>query len=319
MTYNINNYKDRGLSGLANLGNTCYINSTMQIISHCYIFNDLLDKLSKTDMNNSNDSVLLLEWKNLKDILWSKNCTISPNRFINFVHEISKQKNIVLFSGFAQNDLPEFLIFIINCFHEALKRKVEMKISGKVYNETDILAKECFTMIKNMYSETYSELLNIFYGIHVSQIYSENMKNILSAKAEPYCIIDLPFPKNTQSCSIYDCFDLYTEKEFLKDDNAWFNEKTKNKENVYKSIMFWSLPKILIVDFKKFDNNNKKINITIDSPLTNVDFSKYIVGYDKNSYVYSLFAICNHSGGSLGGHYTSYIKNANEKWYEFYF
>ena len=27
--------------------------------------------------------------------------------------------------------------------------------------------------------------------------------------------------------------------------------------------------------------------------------------------------ICNHSGGSLGGHYTSFVKNANGKWYEF--
>ena len=31
--------------------------------------------------------------------------------------------------------------------------------------------------------------------------------------------------------------------------------------------------------------------------------------------MYDLYGICNHSGGTLGGHYTSYVKNANDNWY----
>jgi ubiquitin C-terminal hydrolase len=44
---------------------------------------------------------------------------------------------------------------------------------------------------------------------------------------------------------------------------------------------------------------------------------KNVIGYKKNSYIYELYGVCNHSGGPLGGHYTSYVKNANEKWYHF--
>ena len=275
MSIILNKYKDKGLTGLANLGNTCYINSSMQVLSHCYIFNELIDNVDFKKINNEDESVLLIEWRNLRNLMWDKNCIISPNRFINYIQQVSKYKNIELFSGFAQNDLPEFMVFIIDCFHNALKRKVEMNISGQVKNNKDILAKECFAMIKKMYSETYSELLNIFYGIHVSQIISKDKTTILSAKPEPFILIDLPFPLNTKECTIYDCFDIYTENEFLEKDNAWFNEKTNEKEDVYKSIVFWNLPNILIVDFKKFTYDNKKINIKINSPLLDLDLSKY--------------------------------------------
>ena len=36
-------YKDMGLSGLANVGNTCYLNACMQILSHTYELNEFLN------------------------------------------------------------------------------------------------------------------------------------------------------------------------------------------------------------------------------------------------------------------------------------
>ena len=72
-----------------------------------------------------------------------------------------------------------------------------------------------------------------------------------------------------------------------------------------------------MITLKRFLNNGRKEKSLIDFPINDLDLSKYVIGYDRHSYVYDLYGICNHSGGTAGGHYYAYVKNANEKWYEF--
>jgi ubiquitin C-terminal hydrolase len=308
-------YKDRGLSGLANLGNTCFINSSMQVLSHTYELNLFLDKQTyKKKLKNKHESALLLEWDNLRKILWNENCTVKPGKFVQTIQKLAQIKGAELFTGYSQNDLPEFLIFVIDAFHNSLMREVNMSITGTIETKKDKIAVICFEMIKTMFSKEYSEIWNLFYGIMVSQITSIETNEEISLKPEPFCTISLPIPQ-TKSPTLEDCFDLHIVSETLDGDNAVYNERIQKKENVTKKIMFWSFPNILIIDLKRFNSQNKKNQILVSFPLDNLDLSKYVVGYKKESYVYELYGICNHSGGAMGGHYTAFIKNANGKWY----
>jgi len=336
-------YGNKGLSGLANLGNSCYLNACMQVLSHTYELNDFLaDEKYKPLLKKIPDSIVLLEWDKLRELLWSTNCIVAPNGFIRTIRHIARLKQRDLFMGYQQNDIQEFLLFIIDCFHTALSREVNMTISGKSKTPTDDLAITCFNMMKNMYKKDYSEMLDIFYGIHVSQISHIDTKEVLSRTAEPFSVISLSIPEKDASHApashapashapashapashaptLYDCFDLYCDAELLTNanGNAWFNDKTGQNENAQRNIIFWSLPQILIIDLKRSKLNNGKTHTLVDIPLDNADFSKYVQGYNSAAYIYELYGICNHSGrGGGGGHYTAYIKNANGKWYQF--
>ena len=315
MTFN--KYNNKGLSGLYNLGNTCFINACMQIISHTYELNELFPSHHAISFNKTPETMLFLEWNKLRQILWSSNCIIRPEKFIKTVHLLAEYKNINIFTGYSQNDLPEFLIFIINSFHVSISRKVSIKINGFIKNEKDKIALKCFEMIKEFYSKEYSEIWNLFYAIHISEIKSSINDEIFSIKPEPYFIINLPIPAKITLPTLYDCFDLYTENELLDGDNKWYNEKTQEKESVYKKNYFWSFPNILIIDLKRFNSNNMKNQKLVLFDIYNLNLSKYSVGYNNNSYIYELYGICNHTGNVMNGHYTSYIKNSNGKWYHF--
>jgi hypothetical protein len=215
-----------------------------------------------------------------------------------------------------------------------------MDIKGNIKTKKDEMGKACYEMMKTQYTKDYSEFLNIFFGIHVSILTPVTEKdrgttsnsedlNYLSLRPEPYMLIHLPIPSKEEAniknmdknVTLFDCFNKQCECELLEGENAWFNEKENKKQDVNKRLLFWSLPNIMIIDIKRFitsmNGRSKKNQQFIDIPINNVDFSTYVEGYAKETFIYDLYAICNHHGQIEGGHYSATIKNANGKWYNF--
>ena len=314
----ISKYENKGFVGLANLGNTCFLNSCLQVLNHTYEIHILTDTKNKSNQikNNIDDSIILKEWNELRELMWSGNGTISPNKFVHTVHQIAQKKDRDIFTGWLQNDITEFLLFLVECFHNSISRKITMKINGTPENQTDRLAISCYELLQSVYSKEYSEIMDLFYGVYVTSISCINNKTTYSLKPEHFFVLDLQIFKGTNICpTLYDCFDLFVTPESMTGENAWFNETTGVKEDIMKGACFWSFPKILVITLKRFSpDGSQKINNVIQFPLANLNLSKYVKGYNPKSYVYDLFGVCNHMGGVSGGHYTSFVKNVSGQW-----
>lgn len=312
-------YHGKGLTGLTNLGNTCFLNSCVQVLSHTYELHEFLNsqKHKKYIKPHIPESIIMNEWNDLRNIMWINNLTISPNKFVSNVQYVAAKKNRDLFTGWAQNDMPEFLLFLIECMHNSISRGMIMNIKGISQNYTDKIALACYGMLKTVYEKEYSEIMDLFYGIYVSQIVSMD-NEVKSIKPESFFILDLPISEHNANITLYDCFDRFTITETLTGDNAWYNESTKQKESVKKEILFWNFPKVLVITLKRFSSDgNHKITSNIDCPLYNLDLSKYVMGYNPQQYMYDLYGVCNHMGGVMGGHYTAFVKNSQDQWIEF--
>lgn len=312
----------KGLCGLQNLGNTCYLNTAVQCLSNSlpltwyFLSDQYLVDTNKTDENKKED-ILIKEWKRLLDGIWESNCTIAPQTFIKTIHDLSKDKQRT-FVGYSQNDAQELLQFMIEMMHESLSKKVTVNISGKPKNSIDYLALDAAKSWKNYFKDSYSIFVELFYGQFVSQVKcNEESCRDVSYSYEPFCCCTLPIFRCSKIVTLKQCFDVFCKTETMEGNNKWYHEKSKSFKKAEKKIMFWKTPNIMIICLKRFENMGHKNNTPVVYPVDKLDLTHYCVGYDRNKSIYRLIAVGNHIGSEQFGHYFANCRNQNGKWYKF--
>ena len=300
--------------GISNLGNTCYLNACIQIFSELKPLSNII----KTETVKNQTKIETLLWKNWHEILCimetgSNKELLCPNGFIHAIETISKSKKQTFFNDCNnQEDIGEFILFLIEGLHECLSREIKVSISGHSENETDNFAIEAFKKVKQSLEKQYSEIMDLFYGISISSIRNSEGET-LSRQFETYMLLDLPLPVLNQPTTLYVCIQNYVRPEILDGENKWFNEKTKHYDAVEKGITFWSFPNILIVCLKRHTYDGNKNSNFIDYPFE-LDLSPFVVGYNPSNFIYDLVGICAHSGNVNNGHYTAFVKK-NKDWF----
>lgn len=302
---------NKGLKGIHNLGNTCYINTVFQCMGYCNVFLNYVLGAKYKQRLKEGDRYILEHLRDLYTNIWINNETVSPNDLLKVIY----YKCNTLINIFEQNDINEFIGIIIDKMNMEIHRPYDV-IPGP-YKETiyDRQKKKMDESWALSHKKDYSDLTDMFYGQVVSQIICGNCGKI----HHNYEVV-MNIMLSIDDCTTMDeCIDKHFTEEYInssenKKENTWKCDDCQKCFKSKKTTKLWRIPKILIVSLKRFNSGLKKITTEIGVPYQ-MDISKYMIGPSScNSY--TLKSIAFHMGSYQYGHYFAACKNGNS-WYVF--
>jgi ubiquitin C-terminal hydrolase len=272
------------ISKLPNIGNTCYLNASLQGLFSTSAFRSFVS----TSVDNVAKCV---------DSIYN-----DPQNYSTLVTQLQKLvgKKIDLFE---QNDAMEFLTLLVDDLHtECTKDYVDSNLSiDNTVPKIAIKMKKAWKELKA------NHVRDIFYGQVVVQVHcNQCLKN--QHQSEIFTQIDMCIPDNPNDILTlksllnmsFECADIHMrECDFC-------HCKCPGK----RSQRIWNLPDVLMLHVKRYNQIGiKKIqHITAEQVL---DVSEYCIG--KTQPLYQLKSIICHTGSLSFGHYYCIIC-CQDKW-----
>ncbi len=168
----------RGLCGLKNIGNTCYMNASLQCLSAVTLFSSyvrsdrymkrlesnavqVLSKKKRTimklpdnhDVSLTNKEVdnyciesVVYQLSRLFETMWANNSTITPKSFKAVIGSKCE-----IFRGAAQNDSQELINLILDRIHEETKQAVDVSFRNVPPSVNALIKKrrQCMDIVRN--------------------------------------------------------------------------------------------------------------------------------------------------------------------------
>ncbi|XP_012486621.2 ubiquitin carboxyl-terminal hydrolase 9 [Gossypium raimondii] len=183
----------RGLAGLQNLGNTCFMNSALQCLVHTpplveYFLKDYSDEINTKNPLGMHGE-LALAFGELLRKLWSSGQTaIAPRVFKGKLARFAPQ-----FSGYNQHDSQELLAFLLDGLHEDLNRVKEkpyIELKDADGRPDEVVAAESW---KNHKARNDSVIVDVCQGQYKSTLVCP-VCNKISITFDPFMYLSLPLP-----------------------------------------------------------------------------------------------------------------------------
>ena len=261
-------------TGLRNLGNTCYLNCSLQILMSSTIFSKEISNITVMELSKTN---FLREFMRIK-------ISGDTKMFHSWLIKIYPD-----YADMNQQDTNECFLRILDVFEKEFRITTKNLPQPPVLDPSvkpDLVLKRFSLFSWRMNTLTMSNIYKIFYG----QIRSLITCSICKQEKNNF----IPF----NSLSIVNAENIaeglinYQKTEHI---NGYECETCKKRTKINKTQIIWKLPKVLILQFPMKDLRNLHESLKIEDHIKKKNFTLRSIG-------------C-HSGYSINsGHYYTFVK-----------
>ena len=286
------------LTGLENLGNTCYMNSVIQGL---FATKEFREYITETKSNKKLHSSLSQLFKDMIKVgqKSDSNC-LSPLQFRDVFGKIRPD-----FNDKDQHDSQEFLRLLIDGLHQEVN---EAKGRKPAKYEQPKSAKDAWISYRQYMDDSF--LVSLFVGQMRSTIRCTECDH-RSHCWDSFWEISLSIPEKETELNVKELYQDYFKDEELVGDSMPTCAKCKTKRKSIKSSQIKRCPLILTLSLKRFGNDGKKVS-------KSVYVNKSLI---INTIPYFLYAcVCHKDGVGFNGwygHYSIYCRYTSSNWYHF--
>ncbi|KAL2331868.1 hypothetical protein Fmac_019449 [Flemingia macrophylla] len=185
-----------GLTGLQNLGNTCFMNSSLQCLAHTpklvdYFLEDYIREINHDNPLGMNGEIALA-FGDLLRKLWAPGASpVAPRIFKSKLARFAPQ-----FNGFNQHDSQELLAFLLDGLHEDLNRvkcKPYIEVKDGDGRPDEEVADEYW---HNHLARNDSVIVDVCQGQYKSTLVCPVCRKV-SVTFDPFMYLSLPLPSTT--------------------------------------------------------------------------------------------------------------------------
>ncbi|XP_036920207.1 ubiquitin carboxyl-terminal hydrolase 36 [Sturnira hondurensis] len=275
-------------AGLHNLGNTCFLNSTVQCLTYTPpLANYLLSREHARNCHQGGFCMLCVMQNHIVQAFANSGNAIKPVSFIRDLRKIARH-----FRFGSQEDAHEFLRYTV-----------------------DAMQRACLGGCAKLDRQTQATTLvhQIFGGYLRSRVTCSVCKGV-SDTYDPYLDVALEI---RQAANIVRALELFVKPDVLSGENAYMCAKCKKKVPASKRFTVHRASNVLTLSLKRFANfSGGKITKDVGYPEF-LNVRPYMSQSSGEPVLYGLYAVLVHSGYSChAGHYYCYVKASNGQWYQ---
>lgn len=305
--------------GLANLGNTCYLNTMLQCVNACGFINLLRDKIKCDEESKEpspHEAMYIALRKVFKDLNNEQFQGIySPKAFVSTLQANAVKLGRPDFAGWQQNDVAELYTLLGECIHEATRNKASVSVNIQDESKVTPIDSECLSVLTKYLKDEYSVAGKALAGVECSVMTSMD-GSYLSSHGEIFYIMAVPVPQN--ATNVQDCVNAARAEVALTGDNKYaMPDNAPNPGELVDALqrnIIWMAPQFLVVETRLYNFDARTGHVQKGWAKLNASPVLELGVWSSNSEArvkYLLCGVAYHRGGnSQGGHYVAVVRNS---------